>query len=263
VLQRIVTIAATVLFAAALSAAEIDNLYYAQTIVTGTEEPERTRGFRLALTDVVVKLTGDARLERSEKLQSLLDRPHRLVERFEYEDRMKDIPVHDEQGTRERPHYLRVHFNASAIDTELQRLGLAKWPSDRPHLAVWLGIRTARGTSVLEADGPNGYVQRIVLTEAATRRGLPIALPLAGQPTIAFDDISSKNSSKLRAVPPHADALLVGVLSITNAGYWDIDWELSYRGRVHAWELHDVSFDTALKNGLETCALIFSGNAPM
>lgn len=44
-LQYFRSIAAAVLFVSAVSAAEVGNLYDAQTIVTGTEERERTRGF--------------------------------------------------------------------------------------------------------------------------------------------------------------------------------------------------------------------------
>jgi hypothetical protein len=53
------------------------------------------------------------------------------------------------------------------------------------------------------------------------------------------------------------------VLSITEAGYWNIDWQLFYQNRSRMWSLHDITFDTALKNGLQTGALIFSGNAKM
>lgn len=263
VLQRLIMIAAAAVFSSSVCAAEVNDLYDAQAIVTGTEEPERTRGFRTALIDVIIKVTGDARLEQNGKLQPLLNMPHRFVERFEYEDRMKDIPVHDEQGTRERPHFLRVRFKTPEIDRELQTLGLRKWLSDRPVLIVWLGVSTARGTYVLEADGPNGYGQRTVMVETATRRGLPIALPPPGQKNITFDDISSMSRSKLKTAAPDADAVLIGMLSITGTGYWDTDWYLSYRNQSRSWALRNVSFDTALKNGLQTSALIFSGNAPM
>ncbi len=252
---------AAILLGPALGAAEVGNLYYAQAIVTGTEEPERTRGLRVALIDVIIKLTGDARLEQDGKLEPLLDRPHLLVDRFEYEDRMRDIPVHDEQGTRERPHYLRVHFNPAEVDAALKRLGLEKWSSDRPVVAVWLGIRTARGDQVLTAKGPEAYGQRIVLTETAARRGLPIVLPPVGQTAVTFTDIASKQVSIMKAALPHSDAHLIGLLSITG-GYWNIDWQLVHGDSSRRWSLRNVSFDTALKNGLETAALVFSGNAP-
>jgi hypothetical protein len=255
-------VATAVLLGPALGAAEIGSLYDAQTIVTGTEEPERTRGLRAALLDVIIKLTGDARLEQGGRLKPLLDHPHPLVDRFEYEDRMKDLPVRDEQGTRERPHYLRVHFKPAGIDAALKRLGLEKWSSNRPVVAIWLGIRTARGSRVLAAEGSEAYGQRIVLTETAARHGLPIVLPPAGQTAVTYADISSKRISKVKAASPHADAHLVGTLSIISGSYWNIDWQLVHGGRSRQWTLRKVSFDAALRSGLETAALVFSGNAP-
>jgi hypothetical protein len=247
----------------ATSAVEVKTLYRAETIVTGVEEPERTRGFRAGLTDVIVKLTGDVRLAGSAVLKPLLEKPHPLVEAFEYEDRMKDIPVHDEQGTRDRPHFLRMKFKSEAMDGALKSLGLAKWSADRPMLAVWLGVRTAVGAYILTSEGGDGYGQRAVLTETAERRGVPILLPDAGANAVTFDDIASETLHKLQDASPMADALLSGVLSITESGYWTMVWRLDWKGRTRTCRMEEVSFDTAIKDGLQTSALIFAGHKPM
>lgn len=262
-MPRWLVLVSVVLFAGQTLAAEVGELYRGQAIVTGTHEPERTRGFRLALSDVIIKLTGDARLEGSDKLAVLLDTPHQFVKDFEYEDRMKDIPVHDEQGTRERPHFLRVRFKPAVIDAQLNKLGLVKWNPNRPMLAVWLAVRTARGVYVLERDGADGYGQRAVIVETARRRGLPITLPAAGRHDVRYDDVVAGDSAKLRRASPAAEGLLVAVLSIVPSGYWDIALRLDYRGRSRRWTLRNVSFDAALRNGLHTAALVLSGNAAM
>ncbi len=263
---RLLLLAFPFIFAGlAAHAEEVKDLYNAQTVVTGTQEPERTRGFRVGLVDVVVKLTGDVRLADSDKLKPLLQDPHPLVEHFEYEDRMKGIPVHDEQGTRERPFYLRIRFKAPEMDKALADLGLRKWASDRPLLAVWLGVKTAVGDFILTKTGGDGYAQRIVLTETSQRRGLPVLLPdeEGGPSTVKFDDIAANNFPKIKNASAKADAWLCGVLSITESGYWDISWRLLWKGKSHDWAKRDVTFDVALKDGLQTSALILSGNAPM
>jgi len=263
--RTLLVIVALALGPTSARAAEVRGLYDAQTVVTGTEEPERTRGFRAGLTDVVVKLTGDPRLADGRRIAPLLDDPHRLVERFAYEDRMKGIPVHDEQGTRERPHYLRMRFKADVLDTALASLGLSKWSADRPVLAVWLGVRTARGAYVLRDDGPDGYGQRLGIRETAARRGLPVRLPPAGdaRPAATVDEIDAGDLSTLRQMSGDAAVLLSGVLSITADGYWNISWRLAWHGRTRVWTLRRVSFDTALKDGLDTAVLVLSGNAPL
>lgn len=250
--------------AAAADRPDID-LYSAQTIVTGTMEPERTRGFRAGLIDAVVKLTGDVRLENDARLQPLLEKPHRYVARFDYEDRMKGIPIHDEQGTRERPQTLRMRFEPTAMDAALAQLGLSKWPAPRPRLAVWLGVVNARNSFVLRAAGPDGYGQRLVITETAARRGIPVWLPTANT-AITVENIEADDVTTLQHAAPGAEALLAGVLTLVPGGYWDITWRFRPTDptgdRTKRWTMRRVSFDTALKGGLETVALILSGNAP-
>lgn len=74
-----------------------DDLYKAETVVTGTQEPERLRGFRVGAEEVVIKLTGKASLAGTARIKPILDDAAGLVADYTYEDRMKGIPIHDEQ----------------------------------------------------------------------------------------------------------------------------------------------------------------------
>lgn len=241
-------------FMAALGAhAEpVAGLYRAETVVTGTEEPERTRGFRVGLADVVVKRTGDIGLARDARLAALMERPHDLVETFEYEDRMKNLPVRDEQGTRQRPHFLRIAFKAAALDEALARLGIPLWGEDRPVVAVWLGVRTATGGFLLTRTGRD-FGQRIVLDETARRRGIPVRLPEEGGPA-GFDAVAGDRVEAMERASSGADARLSGVLEATETGYWSIVWRPRWQERTHMWERTGVSFDVAIQEGLETTA---------
>lgn len=249
------------------SAVEVTGLYKAETLVTGTEEPERTRGFRIGLEEVVIKLTGDAGLAGSPRLASYLARVHDMVTAYEYEDRMKGLPVQDEQGTRERPHFLRMTFDRVQIDALLADLGLTKWSAQRPRLAIWLAVRDARRRYVLTRDGPHGYGQREVLKSASRRRGVPIAL--ADVQTLAavrlgYGDVERANRNKLAAATRAlgAEGQLFGTLTIdAEALYWDVRWTLDCQGRRAKWSAQDVSFDRALHGGLERAAKALS--APM
>src|SRR5262249_41341287 len=86
----------------------VGDLYQARVRVTGMEEPERSRGFARALSDVLVKLTGDATLNRDPAVVSLAAKAGTMVAAFQYRDLMAGIPLHDEQGTRQRPFVLSV-----------------------------------------------------------------------------------------------------------------------------------------------------------
>ena len=104
---------ATLVFAMVLCAVPADaadSLYTGLAYVTGQMEETRLPGFGRALEEVLVKVSGDARLGADPRVAALTGEAARYVETFSYRDRMADIPIHDEQGTRERPFELTVAF---------------------------------------------------------------------------------------------------------------------------------------------------------
>lgn len=251
---------AALLLGSAASAEEVTGLYSAETIITGTREPELSRGLRLDLTAVAIKLTGDTRLAEDGRLEPLLEDPWRYLDTSELEDRMKGIPVHDEQGSRDRPHRLRATFKAAALDPALAGLGLKSWPADRPRILVFLGIETATGRYLLQQSGPQGYGQRAVLVETAAQLGLPVAFP-AGDPPAAQIAALPDGAIRPDGLKP-GDAVLSGLLSLAEGGYWNISWRLSRPGERNEWSMHNVTFDVAIRRGLSMTALVLSGNAP-
>ncbi|NJM35073.1 MAG: DUF2066 domain-containing protein [Rhodomicrobium sp.] len=159
----------------------------------GTDARPRDRTAR----EVLIKLTGRARLADSDPAKAVIARAPELIADYSYEDRMKDIPIHDEQGTRDRPHFLRMTFDMAKFDAALGEAGLPVWRGKRPTVAVWLGIREARGRFILSADGEGGYGQREVLKEASKRRAIPVILPPEAQNEVTYENIVKRNWSVL------------------------------------------------------------------
>src|SRR5438105_9773008 len=92
----------------AVAAEKIESLYEARVHVTGQEEPARSNGFALGLADVLVKLSGDPTLIGDAAVATLDKNAGSYVTRFDYRDLMAGIPLHDEQGTRQRPFILTI-----------------------------------------------------------------------------------------------------------------------------------------------------------
>src|SRR5262245_57121556 len=90
--------------AQAPAAVQIDDLYQAQTVVTGQGEANRAFGFAVCLKDVLVKVSGDLRLMRETRVDSLARNAGSFVRDFRYRDEQEGHPVRDEQGTRDRPY---------------------------------------------------------------------------------------------------------------------------------------------------------------
>src|SRR4051812_13628016 len=107
-------------------------LYRAVAIVTGTGEENRRIGFRLCMEDVIVRVSGDYRLVSSGRAKAMIDQAASYVAAIKYHDRMEGVPVHDEQGTHDRPHDLTVDFDRTKIDVALAALGSKPWLAPRP-----------------------------------------------------------------------------------------------------------------------------------
>ena len=244
-------------------AAVLEDLYDAEVIITGTGAAERERGFRDGLREVVVRLTGSTAVLADRRLTPLFDRPGAFVAAFDYEDRMKGIPVHDEQGTRERPHFLRMQFDSARLDAALEARGVALWGTDRPLLVVWLGVRDWVRDYVLAAEGDPGYGQRAVLLETARRRGVPIVLPAmdaTDRAAVTYDVMAAPVEASLAKASRRygADGWLFGTLVLGPEGYWDMVWTLRIGESRHTWALVGVTFDAALRSGIRQSAQILA-----
>lgn len=258
-------VAAILVMVGPARAETVQGLYRAETIVTGTEMPERLRGFRITLTEVLVKRSGDPSLFTAPALEPYLDHAADLVQDIEYEDRMKHLPIHDEQGTRDRPHFLRVAYVPEKVDALLAKLGVKAWDPDRPLVAVWLGVRDARSEYVLPADGDDGYSQRAALLQASRQRGVPVALPemdATDRDLIGYQAVVGGDAARLARASARyrADAVLSGSLVYDPQGWWKIDWVLTpAQGAPRRWSLDQVTFDTAFRDGFDHVARILSG----
>jgi hypothetical protein len=266
-LMSIVAMAMTLL-AGGASAVEIGNLYGGQAIVTGIFEPERTRGLRQILLDVLVKVSAEPRLIDDPRVQPLLDRAKDFMTSYEYEDRMKGTPVRDEQGTRDRPYDLRITFDQAKIDAALTELGLKPWTSDRPRLAVLVMVHyPAVGTTpgnafALTADGQNGLGQRHALEAAATRRGMLVVLPpsaMAANVTIAMVNGAMEPFLRLAADLRSDDALVGQMFWRADGAFWHTSWALQTKNGPRSWSVDSPSFDEAFRNGVGEAAATLAG----
>lgn len=238
-------------------------LYKAETIVTGTVEPERSRGFAAGALQVLVKLTGQPETADIPEAVELQKQAGEMVAEFSYEDRMKDIPVHDEQGTRERPHFLRIRFDQQKFDAAIEKAGFVKWKGKRPAVAVWLGVRDARREYILSRDGEDGYAQRAVFGDASKLRSIPVILPENAQTAVTFADIENGNRKTIEAysLEHGADAVLMGLLEFDGNAYWNCRWSVHGQGVEMQWNLTGVTFDHALKGAIDRIMVAYAENA--
>jgi uncharacterized protein len=255
-----------ILVCGSAAAAVVEDLYQAQTIVTGQTDENRGTGFAQCLTDVLVKVSGDPRLIDDPRVAAMAGQAGTFVRAFRYRDRMEGLPVHDEQGTRDRPYDLTVDFHPEKIDAALRSLGREPWTASRPRLVVFLAVRNGPVTYVLADDGDRGPGQRDALATASRKMGMPVALPtraaLAGA-GLSFETLPAADPQTLDATAKTAggDLALAGSMVFSDDVHgWIVDWHLDWQGKPYRWRIQGVNFDEAFRNAMRGAAQIISGH---
>ena len=244
------------------------SLYQARTLVTGQTVDGRGPAIVRCFTEVLVKVSGDARMLTDPRVAAAAKAAGTLVKDFRYRDLMADLPTNDEQGTRDRPYELTVTFDPAGIDAVLHTLGRKPWTADRPRLAVFLNVRQGTVAYMLAADGSLGSGMREALAQAGERVGLRVLLPsqgvldgsgLRGAPWPA----PSRQALAAAARSAGGDVAIGGRLVWNEAALgWIADWELAAQGRTYRWRLRGVSFDEAFRGAMRGAAQILSGHGP-
>jgi hypothetical protein len=249
---------------------EEGGLYRATVIVTGREET-RQAGLRSAFLAVLGKVSGDPRLLNDPAAVGLAEQAPQAVATFGYRDRMEGIPVHDEQGSRDRPYDLTADFDPARVDAALADLGRAPWAQPRPVVLAVIIVRRGGNEFVLSGDGPHGRDMVEALAIAAEGMALPTVIPDAA----VLKRLGSLSSAALftpgvefaeTSLRIGAAATLIGTLmwSDTERG-WIAEWHLETGEEPGAqpparWAVRGVSFDAAFRNGIGGAAQVLSGN---
>ena len=240
-----------------------DPMYRAYAIVTGTDMRQRPWGFAETLREVLVKVSGDPRLKHDARTDNLAAQADRLVACFDYLDLMAATPLHDDQGTADRPHKLTVQFDPAKIDAALAELGDQPWRGERPVVVPVLWVHGRKPpTYVLSAEIAAGEDQRGAFANAAEELGITIRVPTEAE--LARWGAVLDHFPYPAAAPP-ADAspgetIVIGTLdwSETLPG-WIGSWRTRWRGADHRWGISGVNYDAAFRDIVGGVVLLASG----
>lgn len=157
------------------------SLYRCKAYVSGTDMRSRPAGLQRCVRDVLVRVAGDPGLAEDPRVLALGDRAIGMVRHFAYLDRMTDMPLRDEQGTRDRPFDLIAHVDPAMAAATLRELGSAPWVAPRPTLLARVAVQWRGNRFNMTADGTEGERQRQALLAAADTYGITVALPTVEQ----------------------------------------------------------------------------------
>jgi hypothetical protein len=237
----------------------IDAIYQADVIVTGTDMRQRPWGFAQTFRTVLVKSSGDPRLMDNPRVDELAAHADGLVVCFSYADMMANIPIHDEQGTYDRPHKLTVTFDPAKIDTILADFGDTPWGGERPAVVPVLLVTGPKPPPyVLSADTPRGVEQRGAFAAAAEEFGMTARFP--SEKELATWDASAGHFPGKTPGSRTGEAIVAGTLEWNESlpgwvGKWRADWQ----GAAHRWEISGVNYDAAFRDIVRGVVLLASG----
>jgi uncharacterized protein len=235
--------------------------YQTNDIVTGFGVDARQAGFAHCVREVLVRLSGEPRLEHDQRVSELAVHVDAMVTSFDYADVLLGLgfPVHDDQGTADRPEYLVVRFDHAKIDQALAELGERPWPAPRPQVVPVLAVRGPSVTYLLSAEAPRGADQRGSLAAAAFQYGLGQRVPTEAE--LAAWGVAPTGFPNPHVEPKGDQALVVGTLEFdeTKPG-WVGSWRMQWRGVDYAWGISGVNFDEAYRALMRGVARIASGH---
>ena len=193
-------------------AVEMTSIYTVDVPLDPDERNPRRTAYRLALNEVLVRMTGSTGIAESEELMSMFPNPERFVRQFQ--------PGPDNT--------LIVSLYGEEIERVLRQAGAPIWGADRPLTLVWLAVDWGMGNREIVGADEQGrtfgaarasddrkQLLRDRVKDVATLRGIPIAFPLLDTTDLAslsFSDIWGGFDEQLIAASQryNATSVLVG-----------------------------------------------------
>jgi hypothetical protein len=240
-------------------AQDATDLYQSTAIVTGTDMRSRPAGFARCLRDVLVKVSGEPRLIKDARVAELGRHADAFVVSFSYVDVMAGIPIHDDQGTYDRPHYLTVHFEPAKIDQALADLGEHPWRGERPVVVPVLSMRGFGAPYLLSAEAPAEADQRASFAERAKEFGLESRIPT--QAELARWGAIAGRLPSLPAVTGPNEVVVAGTLEFQeSAPGWSGSWRMRQHGVDYIWGISGVNYDEAFRDIIRGVLRVASGH---
>lgn len=243
-------------------AADLAELYTSKAITTGTGEKNRRLGFRDCLDRALVRVSGDPRLPARPEVEALRARGGDFVASFSYRDRLAGRPIHDEQGTYDRPHDLTCHYAPDILDRLLADLGSRPWLGERPRLAVFLDVERNGKWLRVVSDDMRDLAMRDSFALGSEQLAMQVVFPARALASrLKAEELKSPDRLSEAAKLAGGDMPLSGELHWSDADLgWVATWRVVHDGRTHAWTVRGVNFDEAFRVALRGAMQVLSGN---
>ena len=256
------TLAITSLWAGETAyAVEVSDLYTAKVVLDPDDENSHAKAYRIALLQVLVKVTGSQIPATMTDFDALFPNPSRYV-----------LQLRGGAGNE-----LTISFDGEAIQSVLRGAGHPVWGSDRPLTLIWLAVDRGGGErEIVSAEAPErldgtarsidqNQLLRERVRDVAARRGIPVLLPLLDVidlNSIRFSDIWGGFDDELLEASKRygVNSVLVGRLRL--CGVPVLRWRYYFAGDRQEWsdDLEDAIHRLA---DIQAAQFAFAGSASL
>ncbi len=239
----------------AAQAVKVTGLYEAEVSVPERSPEAQTKAFRLALRQVLVKLSGDQNIAASSAARALLAKAGRYIQQFGYRQ-AEPAPEAENDGMSAL--LLWARFDPRALGRDMRDAGLPLWGSERPAVLVWLALEDAGGKRLVSAEDEAWVAP---LRQAAALRGIPLVFPLLDlQDTaqIGYADVRQGFREVLLRASRRYDTAVVLAIDLRQAltDVWESSWLLYSGQQERRWKVQGDQPQLLLEEGLNGAATI-------
>lgn len=236
-------------WATSASADPVSGLHAADVLVHDQGAETRAAALKDALAQVLIKMTGSQSVLDVAETAALLENPARFLQQYRYES-VRPAPV-DPAAPRLTLH---AEFDGAALEQRLRAGGFPLWGRERPLTLAWIAFNDGAAREIIGRDPVNpvsGALQR-----AATRRSLPLALPVMDPQDatrVSFMDVWGVYEEPLLAAASRysPDAVLVGSVFNAGDGLWGGRWTLLRDGQRERWESSGASPEAVATDAID------------
>lgn len=172
------------LFAGVSHAVEVKNLYLVKWPVAEQSKTARWKAALGGFKEVLVRKSGSTAILQSSDVQQAYRKVTSYLQRFEY--------IRQSTKNSKTPYIISLYFEPRLIDKLIQDAKMPLWGANRPVTIMWIAVEENYKRQVLKENlvkdnqqNANYSSQQLItqdlvdsIQENATRRGIPVILPL-------------------------------------------------------------------------------------
>lgn len=241
---RVATVLLLVL-AGPLAARDVSGLTTATVPIKDRSPGERARASAVALSQVLIKLTGNRRAPGDARAQALLARASSLLLQYAYAAAPAGGLV------------LKASFDQQVLSRELITRGIGVWSKQRPDTVVYLIVDDTQGHQLIGAASP-GKLGAAVQAKA-NLRAVPVSLARMDEEEVAQLSATQgpqaiSDAAVALASGYGVSATLVGQLREIATQQWEVRWRLHVNEETVEWNQSGALAEALVSEGIDVLA---------